>query len=96
MRLKQKMCEKAWKEEVQLEVLLILLKLYIRKKNTVKIQNEQSTEFETKIQGCMLSPLLFSVVIDEAIKRNKDTCKKCKIEQPPPELMSLKNCYRPS
>lgn len=39
--------------------------------NIVRTNNEEPRKSETKIgvkQGCVLSPLLFSIVIDEAIK----------------------------
>jgi hypothetical protein len=39
--------------------------------------NQESTEFEAKIglkQGCVLSPLLFSIVTDDTIKECKEKC----------------------
>lgn len=56
----------------------VVKSLYKNNKNKAKMHNKESTEFETKVevkQGCVLSPLLFSIVLNDVIK----VCiKKCK------------------
>lgn len=56
--------------------------LFRRPKNTFDRVNKESSEFEIKIglkQGCLLSPLLFFIVIDDAIKKSKRKCTNIKI-----------------
>lgn len=60
----------------------ILKAMYRNNTNIVRTNNEESREFVTEIgvkQGCVLSPLLFSIVIDEAIKNAKKKMKTLKL-----------------
>lgn len=44
--------------------------MYTNEKNIVKISNEESKEFTTRIivkEGCIFSPLLFTLILDNAI-----------------------------
>lgn len=44
--------------------------IYRNNKIIVRINNEESNEFRTNIgakQGCVLTPLLFSLVVDEVL-----------------------------
>ena len=53
--------------------------MYKENVNTVRTNNEESKEFRTKIgvkQGCVLSPILFRVVLHEAIKKAKKKMRK--------------------
>lgn len=46
------------------------------------MNNEESREFTAEIgvkQGCVLSPLLFTIVIDEAVKEAKRKVRKVKL-----------------
>jgi hypothetical protein len=52
--------------------------LYETSKSYVRTRNETSSTFETGIglrQGCVLSPLLFSIVLDDAVKESKKEAK---------------------
>lgn len=60
----------------------ILKSMYRNNTNIVRTNNEESREFVTEIrvkQGCVLSPLLFSIVLDEAIKNAKKKMKTLKL-----------------
>ena len=53
--------------------------MYTGKTNIVRTNNDEFREFKTRKgvkQGCVLSPLLFSAVLDEAIKEAKRKMKK--------------------
>ena len=55
----------------------IILVLYKNSTNKVRAHNYESTEFITKIglkQGCVLSLLLFSIVLDDALRSCKGKC----------------------
>lgn len=55
----------------------------IHNPNLMKINIEESKEFITSIgmrQGCMLSPVLCSIVVDEFIKRTKKKMKTLNLE----------------
>ena len=52
--------------------------LYKNSANEVRAHNSESTKFITKIglkQGCVLGPLLFPIVLDDALRRCKVKCK---------------------
>jgi hypothetical protein len=52
--------------------------LYKNNRNKIRMYNPESAEFGTKIglkQGCALSPLLFSTVIDDIIRNAKKNVK---------------------
>jgi uncharacterized protein YukE len=52
--------------------------LYEKTESYIRLRNEKSKPFANKIglrQGCILSPLLFNLMLDEAIKQNKDKLK---------------------
>lgn len=56
----------------------------LNKKNKTKVRtlNEEFSKFDTKIdlkQGCVLWPLLFSIIIDDAIKKTKAKCTNMRI-----------------
>ena len=56
--------------------------IYKDNKNIVRTYNEESREFETMVgvkQGCALSPLLFSLILDEAMKEAKKKMKTLKL-----------------
>ncbi|GJQ68068.1 hypothetical protein Trydic_g10685 [Trypoxylus dichotomus] len=56
--------------------------LYKSNKNKVRTSNAESAEFESQIglkQGCVLSPLLFSILIDDAVKKAKQKGKNMKV-----------------
>lgn len=70
------------KRGIDKETIEVVRALYKNNRNIVRTNNEESKEFITEIgvkQGCVLSPLLFSVVIDEAIKEAKKKMKKLKL-----------------
>lgn len=51
---------------------IVLIRVLYENKNCVKLNNEESREFETGIgvkQEYILSPSLFSIVMDEAMPR---------------------------
>lgn len=58
--------------------LYVIKAMHYGTKSTVRTNNEESKEFEIREalkQGCVLSPLLFSAVVDEIIKRAKKMMK---------------------
>lgn len=51
-------------------------------KNIKNINNEESNEFITNMvvkQGCVLNPLLISMIVDEALKETKKRMKTLKL-----------------
>lgn len=67
---------------INIGMIEMLRAMYRNNQNVVRIQNEESKIFQTKTglkQGCVLSPLLFSVVMDKAVKEAKVNMKKFNI-----------------
>lgn len=63
---------------VQRNITAIIQVLYKNNRNKVGMQNPESLEFKTSLglqQGCVLSPLLFSIGIDGTISECKEKCK---------------------
>lgn len=71
--------EKRNLEKTEIEMIKAL---YDKTTNLVRSRNEESMDFESRIglrQGCVLSPLLFALVIDEAIKKATMKTRKYKV-----------------
>lgn len=64
---------------MEIELVDTIRVLYKENKNKVKTHNNESTEFISKIglkQGCVLSSLLFSILINDVINACNQKCSK--------------------
>lgn len=70
------------RRRIDRETIEVTKPLYRGNTNCVRMNNEESREFTAEIgvkQGCVLSPLLFTIVIDEAVKVAKRKMRKVKL-----------------
>lgn len=62
-------------EERWIKVDLITLSQIVYKNNKIRINSLQKTENSTEAKGCVLTPLLFSIVVDEGTRKGEESVK---------------------
>jgi hypothetical protein len=70
---------KPWKRQMSTNQLNKLLEIYINKKGIIKIRSNLSNEFcntNGLLQGCPMSPILFQMYTDTALKECSRKCKR--------------------
>lgn len=78
------------------ELIANIKSLYKDTSSYVRVKNERSKSFISRTglkQGCILSPLLFNVVLDKALKRCKNKLKKYHIGNGEIESINITELY---